>query len=100
MAVAGAVGLAEEINSALRVLASHRPYWESDHVLNIALNALCGGVRLEDIEARRNDAVFLDGRSDSVQCFLSQNTPSTGSSNMSESKARSFSSKSSQQSLA
>jgi hypothetical protein len=61
MAVAGAVGLAGEINSAVQVLASHRPYWESDHVLNIAVNALCGGVRLEDIEARRNDAVFLDG---------------------------------------
>jgi Transposase DDE domain group 1 len=60
MAVAARVELAEEINSAVRVLASHRPYWESDHVLNIALNALCGGVRLEDIEARRNDAVFLD----------------------------------------
>ena len=26
-----------------------------------ALNALCGGARLEDIEARRNDRVFLDG---------------------------------------
>ena len=61
MAVAGAVSLAEQINSAVRVLASHRPYWESDHVLNIAVNALCGGMRLEDIEARRNDAVFLDG---------------------------------------
>ena len=61
MAVAEAVGLAGEINTGVRVLASHRPYWESDHVLNIALNALCGGTRLEDIEARRNDAVFLDG---------------------------------------
>jgi len=60
MAVAGAVGLAGEINQAVRVLASHRPYWESDHVLNIAINALCGGLRLEDIELRRNDAVFLD----------------------------------------
>jgi hypothetical protein len=60
MAVAARVGLASEINQAVRVLASHRPYWESDHVLNIAINALCGGVRLEDIEARRNDAVFLD----------------------------------------
>lgn len=60
MAVAGAVGLAGEINAGVRVLAQHRPYWESDHVLNIALNALCGGVRLEDIEARRGDAVFLD----------------------------------------
>jgi hypothetical protein len=60
LAVAGAVGLAGQINSAVTVLASHRPYWESDHVLNIAINALCGGVRLDDIEARRNDAVFLD----------------------------------------
>jgi Transposase DDE domain group 1 len=54
-------GLAGEINSSLSLLASHRPYWESDHVLNIAFNALCGGARLEDIEARRNDAAFLDG---------------------------------------
>jgi Transposase DDE domain group 1 len=61
VAVAGTVGLAGEINSAVQLLASHRPYWESDHVVNIAINALCGGVRLEDIEARRNDAVFLDG---------------------------------------
>jgi Transposase DDE domain group 1 len=60
MAVAGAVGLAGQIDQAVQVLASHRPYWESDHVLNIAVNALCGGMRLEDIEARRNDAVFLD----------------------------------------
>jgi hypothetical protein len=60
LAVAGAVGLAGQIDSAVTVLASHRPYWESDHVLNIAINALCGGVRLDDIEARRNDAVFLD----------------------------------------
>jgi hypothetical protein len=60
VAVAGTVGLAGEINAGVRVLASHRPYWESDHVLNIAVNALCGGVRLEDIETRRGDAVFLD----------------------------------------
>jgi len=60
MAVAGAVGLAGEIDTGVQVLAQHRRYWESDHVLNIALNALCGGVRLKDIEARRGDAVFLD----------------------------------------
>jgi hypothetical protein len=60
LAVADSVGLAGQIDSAVRVLASHRPYWESDHVLNIAINALCGGMRLEDIEARRTDAVFLD----------------------------------------
>ena len=55
------VGLAGEIDASLELLAQHRPYHESDHVLNIAYNALCGGTRLEDIEARRNDAVFLDG---------------------------------------
>jgi hypothetical protein len=53
-------GLAAEIDSSLRLLSSHRPYHESDHVLNIAYNALSGGTRLEDIESRRNDAVFLD----------------------------------------
>lgn len=54
-------GLAAEIDSALQLLAIHRPYHESDHVLNIAYNALCGGTTLEDIEARRGDRVFLDG---------------------------------------
>jgi hypothetical protein len=55
------VGLAAEIDSSLHLLRQHRPYHESDHVLNIAYNALCGGTRLDDIEARRTDAVFLDG---------------------------------------
>ena len=55
------VGLAAEIDDSVHLLAQHRPYHESDHVLNIAYNALCGGTRLEDIDARRNDAVFLDG---------------------------------------
>ncbi|MGH9105549.1 MAG: IS1380 family transposase [Acidimicrobiales bacterium] len=55
------VGLAKEIDSSLHLLKSHRPYYESDHVLNIAYNALCGGQRLEDIELRRADQVFLDG---------------------------------------
>lgn len=57
----GAIGLAGEIDQSLSLLKVHRPYWESDHVFNIAINALCGGLRLEDIEARRRDAVFLDG---------------------------------------
>jgi hypothetical protein len=55
------VGLAEEIDASLHLLKLHKPYYESDHVLNIAYNALCGGQRLEDIELRRGDAVFLDG---------------------------------------
>ncbi|MGH9305240.1 MAG: transposase, partial [Acidimicrobiales bacterium] len=56
-----AVGLAEEIDASVALLKIHHPYHESDHVLNVAYNALVGGRCLEDIEARRNDAVFLDG---------------------------------------
>ena len=59
--VVGEVGVADEIDESLHLLKIHRPYHESDHVLNIAYNALCGGTRLDDIEARRSDAVFLDG---------------------------------------
>ena len=56
-----ALGLAEEVDACLHLLALHKPYYESDHVLNIAYNALCGGRTLDDIEARRADQVFLDG---------------------------------------
>ena len=56
----GEIGLAEAIDSRLHLLQMHLPYHESDHVLNIAYNALCDGRCLEDIELRRNDATFLD----------------------------------------
>jgi hypothetical protein len=42
-------------------LKVHLPYHESDHVLNLAYNILAGGQRLEDIEGRRQDEVFLNG---------------------------------------
>lgn len=48
------------IDTRLKLLRIHRPYTESDHVLNIVYNALCGGTCLEDIELRRQDEVFLD----------------------------------------
>ena len=54
------VGLVEAIDRRVHLLKNHRPYHESDHVLNLAYNALCDGIRLEDIELRRNDEVFLD----------------------------------------
>jgi hypothetical protein len=53
-------GLVEAVNRHVHLLKIHLPYHESDHVLNLAYNALCEGVRLEDIELRRNDEVFLD----------------------------------------
>ena len=53
-------GLARRIDTAVKVLKVHQPYSESDHVLNIAYNILCGGQTLDDIERRRTDRVFLD----------------------------------------
>ena len=55
------IGLREEINRRLHLLKRHLPYHESDHVLNLAYNAMLDGVRLQDIELRRNDEGFLDG---------------------------------------
>jgi hypothetical protein len=54
------VGLPEAIDANLHLLKVHLPYHESDHVLNIAYNALSGGTCLEDIELLRNDEVYLD----------------------------------------
>ncbi len=54
------LGLAEAIDERLHLLKFHLPYHESDHVLNLAYNALCNGTCLDDIELRRNDVVFLD----------------------------------------
>jgi hypothetical protein len=54
------IGLVEEIDSRLVLLKKHLPYHESDHVLNIAYNSMIGGIRLDDIELRRNDDAYLD----------------------------------------
>jgi len=54
------IGLREEIDRNLVLLKKHLPYHESDHVLNLTYNALLDGVRLENIELRRNDEAFLD----------------------------------------
>ena len=48
------------INQNVRVFKIHNPYFESDHVLNIAYNILCQGACLEDIERLRNDEAYLD----------------------------------------
>jgi len=55
------LGLVEDIDKNVRLLKVHLPYHESDHVLNLAYNLLAGGQRLEDIELRRQDEVFLNG---------------------------------------
>lgn len=59
-AFAKKIRLPDRIDNALQLFKKHLPYHESDHVLNLAYNALCGGTCLQDIELRRNDEFFLD----------------------------------------
>jgi hypothetical protein len=58
--LARTVGLIEDIDRDLHLLKRHQPYFESDHVLNIAYNLMAGGRRIEHLEVRRNDEVYLD----------------------------------------
>jgi len=53
-------GLIEAIDRDLHLLKVHLPYHESDHVLNIAYNILCGGTCIQDLELRRNDETYLN----------------------------------------
>jgi hypothetical protein len=54
------LGLAKAIDAHLHLFKIHRPYHESDHVLNFAYNALCSGTCLEDLELRRHDEAYLN----------------------------------------
>ena len=53
-------GLVSAIDRRLQLLQFHFPYFESDHVLNIAYNALSGGRCLEDLELKRCDEAYLN----------------------------------------
>jgi Transposase DDE domain group 1 len=54
------IGLIDDLDENLHLLKRHLPYHESDHVLNIAYNLLAGGSRIDHLEVRRNDEVYLD----------------------------------------
>jgi hypothetical protein len=54
------LGLDAAINRNIVLLKTHVPYWESDHVLNIAYNVLTGGTCMEDIERLRNDETYMN----------------------------------------
>ena len=54
------LGLVQHIDDRLELLKVHLPYHESDHVLNLAYNVLCGGTRLEDIERLRHDTAYMN----------------------------------------
>jgi hypothetical protein len=55
------LGFDRAINENVILLKCHVPYWESDHVLNIAYNVMTGGTCLEDIERLRNDETYMNG---------------------------------------
>ena len=55
------IGLVDSLNEKVSVLKRHLPYHESDHILNVAYNIMAGGVRLGDIELRRQEECFLNG---------------------------------------
>jgi len=52
--------LAEEIDKDVHLLKVHRPYHESDHILNMTYNILTGGRCLEDLELRRQNVGYLN----------------------------------------
>ena len=54
------LGLVKAIDDRLDLLKVHLPYHESDHVLNLAYNVMCGGTRLEDIERLRHDVAYMN----------------------------------------
>lgn len=52
-------GLAMSLDDSLSLLRFHKPYHESDHVLSICYNILCGGSSIEDLDLLRNDPSAL-----------------------------------------
>lgn len=54
----GGLQLDKAINRDLSLLKVHVPYFESDHVLNIAYNVMTGGTCLEDIDRLRDDTSY------------------------------------------
>ena len=54
------IGFDQVIDENLHLLKLHKPYHESDHVLNMVYNIVCGGQCLEDIELLRNNPAYLD----------------------------------------
>jgi len=59
-AMVRSVGLMAAINARVIVFKRHWPYFESDHILNLAYNLLAGGRSIEDLEHLRNDPGYLD----------------------------------------
>lgn len=64
VALAQKLGVTEAIDRRLNLLKFHLPYHESDHVMNFAINELCGGTCLEDMELPQRCWGRCDSRPD------------------------------------
>ena len=58
--LARTIGLVDALDEMVHVLKVHKPYHESDHILNIALNILAGGTCLEELELRRKNQAYMN----------------------------------------
>ena len=77
----GKLELPQLIDERIKPLNVHLPYDESDHVLNLAVNVLCGGTRLEDIERLRHDTAYMNA----VGADLTPDSTTAGDSSIRES---------------
>lgn len=53
-------GLINAIDQEIKLLKQHRPYHESDHIMNMAYNILAGGECLEDIGLLRENPEYMN----------------------------------------
>ena len=53
------LNLPELINENLHLLSVNKPYFESDHILNMTYNIIAGGNCIEDLELRRTDTAYM-----------------------------------------
>jgi hypothetical protein len=58
--LAHATGLIEAIDREIELLKEHRPYHESDHIMNMAYNILSGGTCIEDIGQLRDNPEYMN----------------------------------------
>jgi hypothetical protein len=54
------IGLTSALDEQLRLFKRRTTYFESDHVLTLALSTLAGGTCLDDVELLRRDEALLD----------------------------------------
>jgi len=55
-----ATGLPQAIDKKIELLKAHKPYHESDHIMNICYNVMTGNDAIEDLEKLRIDTAYMN----------------------------------------